>query len=35
VRLNVPAGEGEARRPGDRVVVYSMVDSMREPEAAT
>src|SRR5579875_211935 len=22
VRLNVPAGEGEARRPGDRVVVY-------------
>ncbi len=35
VRLTVPAGEGEARRPVDRVVVYSMVDSMREPEAAS
>ncbi len=34
VRLNVPAAEGEARRPVDRVVVYSMVDSIREPEAA-
>lgn len=34
VRLNVPAAEGEARRPVDRVVVYAMVDAIREPEAA-